>query len=269
MSTDAPLDELSFIYFIRTLPLTADTTFEVSRHFDATRNPIGLWILGRERVIVSDVAGTTRDAIDTELDVDGRRIRLVDTAGIRRQSKVQESVEYYTTLRSQRAAERADVALVVCDATDGVTSQDLRIAELAMKAGCATALVLNKWDLTGGDVGDGLPDGLLPGEPAACGGWRRARVGRRTNVPPVRHLQVCRGDPIHAPPPSPQSGSPGQPGQRTWRGPPSAADDDLRGVDQIGRGSREARRLAAVRRTQHCRSGRRPSIPWGRCRFEA
>jgi GTP-binding protein len=107
--------------------------------------------LGRDRVIVSEVAGTTRDAIDTELEVDGRRIRLVDTAGIRRQAKVQESVEYYTVLRSQRAAERADVALVVCDATDGVTSQDLRIAELAMKSGCATALVLNKWDLTSGD----------------------------------------------------------------------------------------------------------------------
>jgi GTPase len=107
--------------------------------------------LGRERVIVSEVAGTTRDAIDTELDVDSRRLRLVDTAGIRRQAKVQESVEYYTVLRSQRAAERADVALVVCDATAGVTSQDLRIAELAMKSGCATALVLNKWDLTSGD----------------------------------------------------------------------------------------------------------------------
>jgi GTP-binding protein len=110
--------------------------------------------VGRERVIVSEVAGTTRDAIDTELEVDGRRLRLVDTAGIRRQAKVQESVEYYTVLRSQRAAERADVALVVCDASAGVTSQDLRIAELAMKSGCATALVLNKWDLTSGDEFD-------------------------------------------------------------------------------------------------------------------
>jgi GTPase len=107
--------------------------------------------LGRERVIVSEVAGTTRDAIDTPLEVEGRRLLLVDTAGIRRMAKVQESVEYYTVLRSQRAAERANVALVVCDATDGVTSQDLRIAELAMKAGCATALVLNKWDLTNPD----------------------------------------------------------------------------------------------------------------------
>jgi GTPase len=107
--------------------------------------------LGRERVIVSDVAGTTRDAIDTPIEVDGRRLLLVDTAGIRRAAKVSESVEYYTTLRSERAADRADVALVVCDATDGVTSQDLRIADMAMKAGCATALVLNKWDLTSGD----------------------------------------------------------------------------------------------------------------------
>ena len=103
--------------------------------------------LGEERVIVSENAGTTRDAIDMPLIVGDRRLILVDTAGMRRQSKVADSVEYYTALRSQRAAERADVALVVCDATDGVTAQDLRIAELAMKAGCATAIVLNKWDV--------------------------------------------------------------------------------------------------------------------------
>jgi GTPase len=103
--------------------------------------------VGADRVIVSDVAGTTRDAIDLPLEVDGRRLVVVDTAGMRRQSKVSESVEYYTALRSQRAAERADVALVVCDARDGVTSQDMRVAELAMQSGCATALVLNKWDV--------------------------------------------------------------------------------------------------------------------------
>jgi GTPase len=102
--------------------------------------------LGDERVIVSDVAGTTRDAIDLPLTVDGRRVVLVDTAGMRRQAKVSESVEYYTALRSQRAVERADVALVICDAADGITAQDLRVADLAMKEGCATALVLNKWD---------------------------------------------------------------------------------------------------------------------------
>jgi GTP-binding protein len=111
--------------------------------------------LGEERVIVSDVAGTTRDAIDTPLLVGDRRLILVDTAGIRRQAKVADSVEYYTALRSRRAAERADVALVVCDAGDGVTAQDLRIAELAMKAGCATAIVLNKWDMQESADGEG------------------------------------------------------------------------------------------------------------------
>jgi GTP-binding protein len=104
--------------------------------------------LGSERVIVSPVAGTTRDAIDLPMRFEGRDLILVDTAGLRRQAKVGESVEYYTSLRSRRAAERADVALVVCDANDGITAQDLRVAELAMKTGCATALVLNKWDLT-------------------------------------------------------------------------------------------------------------------------
>ncbi len=108
-------------------------------------------ILGSERVIVSPAAGTTRDAIDLPFAYDDRRLILIDTAGLRRQAKVGDSIEYYTALRSRRAAERADVALVVCDATDGVTAQDLRIAELAMQSDCATALVLNKWDLTGGE----------------------------------------------------------------------------------------------------------------------
>ncbi len=104
---------------------------------------------GAERVIVSPLAGTTRDAIDLPIEFEGRRLVLVDTAGLRRQAKVGESLEYYTGLRSRRAAERADVALVVCDATDGITAQDLRVAELAMRSGCATALVLNKWDVSG------------------------------------------------------------------------------------------------------------------------
>jgi GTP-binding protein len=111
-------------------------------------------VLGVDRVIVSDVAGTTRDSIDLPLEIDGRRVILVDTAGLRRQAKVTQDVEYYTALRSQRAAERADVALVVCDASDGVTTQDMRVAELAMGANCATALLLNKWDITEMDEGD-------------------------------------------------------------------------------------------------------------------
>ena len=111
-------------------------------------------LAGADRVIVSDVAGTTRDAIDMPLEVDGQQVLIVDTAGMRRLSKVSDKVEYYTSLRSQRAVERADVAIVVCDAGDGVTSQDLRIAELAMKEGCATLLVLNKWDVTEMDEAD-------------------------------------------------------------------------------------------------------------------
>ena len=103
--------------------------------------------LGEERVIVSERAGTTRDAIDTRIQVDDRELVLVDTAGLRRRSKVAGTVDYYAQLRSEQAAERADVALVVCDASEGVTSQDLSIAELAMKKGCATIVVLNKWDL--------------------------------------------------------------------------------------------------------------------------
>ncbi|HZU39603.1 MAG TPA: ribosome biogenesis GTPase Der [Solirubrobacteraceae bacterium] len=103
--------------------------------------------LGADRVIVSPLAGTTRDAIDLPLRFEDHDLVLIDTAGLRRQAKVGESVEYYTSLRSRRAAERADVALVVCDATDGITAQDLRVAELAMRSGCATALVLNKWDI--------------------------------------------------------------------------------------------------------------------------
>jgi GTP-binding protein len=110
--------------------------------------------LGSERVIVSERAGTTRDAIDTELEVDGRPVLLVDTAGLRRRSKVAGTVDYYAQLRSELAVERADVAIVVCDASDGVTAEDLRIAELAMRAGCATLLALNKWDIGMTDVDD-------------------------------------------------------------------------------------------------------------------
>ena len=110
--------------------------------------------LGSDRVIVSDMAGTTRDAIDTELEVEGRRVILVDTAGLRRRAKVAGTVDYYAQLRSERAVERADVAIVVCDAADGVTAEDLRVAEMSMVAGCATLLVLNKWDIGETDIDD-------------------------------------------------------------------------------------------------------------------
>ena len=108
--------------------------------------------LGEERVIVSEQAGTTRDSIDTRLEVDGKPLILVDTAGLRRRGKVAGTVDWYAQLRSERAAERADVALVVCDASEGVTSDDFRVAELAMKSGCATVVVLNKWDIEDVDL---------------------------------------------------------------------------------------------------------------------
>jgi GTPase len=114
-------------------------------------------LLGSERVIVSERAGTTRDPVDTDLEVDGRRVVIVDTAGLRRRSKVAASVDYYAQLRSERAAERADAAIVVCDATEGITSEDLRVGELAMRSGCATVLVLNKWDLVSGEEGGERP----------------------------------------------------------------------------------------------------------------
>jgi GTPase len=110
--------------------------------------------LGAERVIVSEQAGTTRDAIDTRLEVDGQRVTLIDTAGLRRRTKVAGTVAFYAQLRSERAAERADTAIVVCDASEGVTSEDLRVAELAMKSGCATVIALNKFDVTRTDLAD-------------------------------------------------------------------------------------------------------------------
>jgi GTP-binding protein len=111
-------------------------------------------LLGSERVIVSEQAGTTRDPVDTELEVDGRPVTLIDTAGLRRRSKVAGTVGYYAQLRTERTAERADAAIVVCDASEGLTSEDLRVGELAMKAGCATVLALNKWDISTTDLED-------------------------------------------------------------------------------------------------------------------
>jgi GTP-binding protein len=111
-------------------------------------------LLGEERVIVTPVAGTTRDAIDTRIEFDGREVVLVDTAGLRRRTKVAGTVDYYAQLRSEQAADRAEVAVVVCDATEGVTSEDFRVAELAMKSKCATVIALNKWDVTRTDLED-------------------------------------------------------------------------------------------------------------------
>jgi GTPase len=111
-------------------------------------------LLGEERVIVTPIAGTTRDSIDTRIDFDGREVVLVDTAGLRRRTKVAGSIDYYAQLRSEQAADRSQVAIVVCDATEGVTSDDFRVADMAMKKKCATVLALNKWDVTRTDLED-------------------------------------------------------------------------------------------------------------------
>ena len=111
-------------------------------------------LLGADRVIVSELAGTTRDSIDTRLEFEGRRLVLVDTAGLRRRTKLSGSIDYYSQLRSERAAARSDVAIVVCDAAEGVTAEDLRVAELAKVSGCATLVALNKWDVGETDLED-------------------------------------------------------------------------------------------------------------------
>ena len=103
-------------------------------------------ILGEERLIVSDIAGTTRDAVDTKVDNQYGKYTFIDTAGIRRNSKIEDSVEKYSVLRSNMAVERADVCLIMIDANEKVTSQDERIAGIAHEAGKASILVVNKWD---------------------------------------------------------------------------------------------------------------------------
>src|SRR5256886_1328334 len=105
-------------------------------------------LLGEERVIVSEQPGTTRDSIDTVLERGDRTFVLVDTAGLRRKRRQRQGIEYYSELRALAAAERADVALVLVDASEGVVDQDLAVADIARKAGCATLVVLSKWDVS-------------------------------------------------------------------------------------------------------------------------
>ena len=144
---------------VKRLPEGGAETSEVTRLALIGRPNVGKSsllnkLLGEERVIVTPVAGTTRDAIDTRIEFDGREVILVDTAGLRRRTKVAGTIDYYAQLRSEQAADRADVAIVVCDATEGVTSEDFRVAEMAMKAKCATVIALNKWDVGDTDLED-------------------------------------------------------------------------------------------------------------------
>lgn len=104
-------------------------------------------LVGNERSIVSDVAGTTRDAIDSVVEREGKHYRIVDTAGIRRKSQIDEDVEYYGYVRSLRAIERAQVVLLMIDATLGLTDADQKVAGMAADRGCAMVILINKWDL--------------------------------------------------------------------------------------------------------------------------
>jgi GTP-binding protein len=119
-------------------------------------------LIGAERSIVSAVAGTTRDSIDTVVERDGKLYRLVDTAGLRRQSRIDGSVEYYSFVRAMRAIDRADVALLVVDASIGITDGDQRVARFAEERGCAMVVLLNKWDLLTDDDARGAVEDDIP-----------------------------------------------------------------------------------------------------------
>ena len=110
-------------------------------------------ILGEKRLIVSDIAGTTRDAVDTMFENEQGRYMFIDTAGIRRKSKVDEKIEKFSVMRSQLAVERADVCIIMIDARDGVTEQDTKIAGLAHESGKACIVAVNKWDLVDKETG--------------------------------------------------------------------------------------------------------------------
>ncbi len=115
-------------------------------------------ILGRERVIVSETPGTTRDSIDTIFQRDDRAFVFVDTAGLRRKRRHRQGIEYYSELRAVDAAERADVALVLIDASEGLVDHDLAVADIARKAQCSTLVILSKWDVTTIGIEDIRPE---------------------------------------------------------------------------------------------------------------
>ncbi|TML66370.1 MAG: ribosome biogenesis GTPase Der [Actinobacteria bacterium] len=115
-------------------------------------------LIGRERVIVSEVPGTTRDAIDTMFTRGDRTFVFVDTAGLRRKRKHRQGIEYYSELRALDAAARADIALVLIDTSEGIVEQDLSVADVARKAQCSTIVVLSKWDVTSVGIEDVRPE---------------------------------------------------------------------------------------------------------------
>ena len=138
-------------------------------------------LLGEERVLVHDRPGTTRDPVDTAIEVDGREVVLIDTAGLRKRGRMREDVERYSQIRALQAAERSDVAIVVADATEGLTEADLAAVNRAARAHCATLLVMNKWDLAQPDL-----DHIR--------GKLRAKSRQR---PPVEVASAATGEGLH------------------------------------------------------------------------
>ena len=133
---------------------------------------------------MSEVPGTTRDSIDTVLQRDDTTFVLVDTAGLRRKRKQRQGIEYYSELRALEAAERADVALVLIDATLGIVDQDLAVADVARKAQCATIVVLSKWDVTEIRLEEVRPE-ILEAHASATAGHRRLGAdGARARATP-------------------------------------------------------------------------------------
>ncbi len=128
-------------------------------------------LTGEDRAVVHDMPGTTRDTIDTVVDTSEGKVRFLDTAGMRRRSRIDEDTEYYSVVRALQAVDKADVALLVLDSTEGVTQQDQRLAERVDAAGCPIVLVLNKWELLSTEEREAFPDtvkrrlGFLPDVP--------------------------------------------------------------------------------------------------------
>ena len=140
-------------------------------------------LIGEDRAIVHDLPGTTRDAIDTLIETDEGPVRFIDTAGMRRRARIDSGTEYYSLVRALRAVDTADVALLVVDASVGVTHQDQRLAERVDAAGCPIVILLNKWDLIGTearlDLGRDVQDRLgFLGRPAGAAYQRAQRQGR-------------------------------------------------------------------------------------------
>ena len=138
-------------------------------------------LLGEQRVVVHERPGTTRDPVDTLIEVDGRQVVLIDTAGLRKRGRMREGVESYSQIRALQAAERSDVALVVADATEGITDSDLGAVDRAARAHCATLLAVNKWDLAQPELED-------------MRGKVRAKSRQR---PPIEVCSAVTGEGLH------------------------------------------------------------------------